>query len=114
MANLTKRDLVARVSNETGMPQRDVNKVLQRALTYITDALADGQGVELRNFGTFEARVTGARVGRNPKSPGKPISIPPKASVRFKMGKALGDKVACLLHTAKLEADGNRNGGNGA
>ena len=54
MPTLTKRDLVVRISNETGMVQHHVFDVVQKTLDYITDALAHGDDVELRNFGIFQ------------------------------------------------------------
>ena len=69
MPNLTKRDLVVRISNETGMVQQDVLNVIQRTLDHLTESLAHGQAVELRNFGVFEVKLRKARVGRNPEPP---------------------------------------------
>ncbi len=63
---LTKRDLVIRISDETGMIQQDVYAVLQRCLDGITEALARGENVEFRNFGVFEVQERKARIGRNP------------------------------------------------
>ena len=54
MANLTKRDLVVAISNETGVIQSKVFEVIQKTLDHITDSLAKGDNVELRNFGVFE------------------------------------------------------------
>ena len=54
---LTKRDLVVRISEETGLVQLQVIEVVQKTLDYITEALAKGDKVELRNFGVFEVKV---------------------------------------------------------
>jgi len=94
MAKLTKRDLVVRISNETGLVQNDVFEVIQKTLDYITESLADGNDVELRNFGVFEVRLTKARVGRNPNEPGSRYEIPERANVKFKQGKVMRQKVA--------------------
>ncbi len=93
MGNLTKRDLVVRISNETGLVQQDVFDVLQKTLDYITDALSEGQNVELRNFGVFEVRLTKSRVGRNPNRPEKDVVIPARATVKFKAGKVMRQRV---------------------
>ena len=53
---MTKRDLVVRISEETGLVQQDVLNVVQKTLDYISDAVTKGQKVELRNFGVFEVR----------------------------------------------------------
>ena len=54
---LTKRDLVIRISEETGLIQQEVLDVIQKTLDYISQALANGDKVELRNFGVFEVKV---------------------------------------------------------
>ncbi|MEM1158200.1 MAG: HU family DNA-binding protein [Verrucomicrobiota bacterium] len=96
MANLTKRDLVVRISNETGMVQQDVLNVVQKTLDYLTESLAKGQTVELRNFGVFEIKLRKARVGRNPNRPESDVPIPPRAVVKFKPGKEMKSKVSTL------------------
>jgi nucleoid DNA-binding protein len=103
MGNLTKRDLVVRISNETGLVQQDVFDVVQKTLDYITDALAEGQNVELRNFGVFEVRLTKARVGRNPNKPDKDVVIPARATVKFKAGKVMRQRVLMLTQGLKPE-----------
>ena len=104
MANLTKRDLVVRISNETGVVQTQVFDVIQKTLDYITESLAEGSDVELRNFGVFEVRLTKPRVGRNPNEPGSRYDIPERATVKFKMGKVMRQKVAKM--TAVLKRNG--------
>ena len=84
------------ISNETGMVQHQVFDVVQRTLDHLTDALAKGDTVELRNFGVFEVRLTKARVGRNPNKPGSSFVIPPRATVKFKSGKIMRQKVSNL------------------
>ena len=53
---MTKRDLIMRISEETGLIQEDVKAVLQKSLDYIVDALEKNESVEFRNFGVFEVR----------------------------------------------------------
>jgi nucleoid DNA-binding protein len=101
MPNLTKRDLVVKISNETGLVQHQVLEVIQRTLDHVTDALANGESVELRNFGIFEVRLTKARVGRNPNQPGSSFKIPERATVKFKSGKVMRQKVSKLLNDLK-------------
>lgn len=96
MATLTKRELVVMISNETGLVQHQVLDVVQRTLDHLTDSLAKGDTVELRNFGVFEVRLTKARVGRNPNKPATSFVIPPRATVKFKSGKIMRQKVGKL------------------
>src|SRR5438045_7046685 len=90
---LTKRDLVIRISEETGMIQQQVLDVVQRTLDYIAEALAKGEKVELRNFGVFEVKVRKARVGRNPNAPDHDVPIPERSVVKFKPGKEMRKQV---------------------
>lgn len=110
MANLTKRDLVVAISNETGLIQSDVFNVIQRTLDHITEALAKGDSVELRNFGVFDVRLTRSRIGRNPKLPDIDVPIPSRATVKFKAGKVMRQRV--LLRTEDLKSSVGGNGKN--
>ena len=104
MDNLTKNDLVINISQNTGLNQADVLSVIQQTLDQITDALAKGHNVELRNFGVLEVRLTKARVGRNPKKPATRIAIPARATVKFKPGKVMRIKVLKLSASMKRAA----------
>lgn len=86
---LTKRDLVLRISEQTGLIRNQVFDVLQKTLDCISEALANGDNVELRNFGVFEVKVRKARVGRNPNAPSTDVPIPQRAVVKFKAGKEM-------------------------
>ena len=97
MSTITKRDLVVRISNETGLTQQQVFDVVQKTLDAVTLDLAQANKVVMRNFGTFEVRQTKDKVGRNPKDPGKDVPIPPRAVVKFKPGKEMKEKVARIL-----------------
>ena len=101
---MTKRDLVVKISEETGLVQQQVLDVIQRTLDLISSALAQNETVELRNFGVFEVKVRRARVGRNPNAPAKDVRIPPRAVVKFKAGKEMRDEVLKLTPAAAPES----------
>jgi nucleoid DNA-binding protein len=101
MAKLTKRDIVVAISNQTGMVQHQVFDVVQRTLDKITDSLAANVPVELRNFGVFQPRLTKPRVGRNPNQPGSSFVIPSRATVKFKAGKVMRQRVEKLSRELK-------------
>lgn len=103
MGHLTKRDLVVRISNETGMIQQDVQKVIEGMLDHLIESLANNQTIELRKFGVFEVKLRKARVGRNPNRPEHDVPIPARAVVKFKAGKEMKAKVMNLFNTV---ADG--------
>jgi nucleoid DNA-binding protein len=108
MGTLTKRDLVVQISNKTHLPQAQVHDVVQLTLDSITDALARQENVELRNFGVLEVRLTKPRVGRNPNKPESSFTIPARATVKFKPGKIMRERVL------KLSAAMKKNDGKGA
>ena len=102
MENLTKRDLVVRISNETNLVQQDVLKVIQFTLNHIKESLLKGDAVLLRNFGVFEIKIRKARVGRNPNKPETDVPIPARAVVKFKAGKEM--KAELIRSSARLAA----------
>lgn len=87
--NLTKRDLVVRISEETGLIQQDVYNVIQKTLDYIVESLAKGESIEFRNFGVFEVCTRKQRIGRNPNKPEQIVTIPERKVVKFKAGKVM-------------------------
>ena len=86
---MTKRDLVVRISKETGLVQQDVFTVIQKTLDYIIENLNNGENVEFRNFGVFEVRTRKQRIGRNPGKPEQVVTIPECKVVKFKPGKIM-------------------------
>ena len=90
---MTKRDLVVRISEETGLIQQDVYAVIQKSLDYIIDALDEGENVEFRNFGVFEIRERKQRIGRNPNKPEDVVTIPARKVVKFKPGKIMRERI---------------------
>lgn len=82
---MTKKDIILKISEETGLKQVDVKEVVQRTFDLITESLSKGERVELRNFGIFKVKTRKGRVGRNPRT-GASVSIPNKKVVSFKTG----------------------------
>ena len=114
---LTKRDLVVRISEETGLIQTQVFDVVQKTLDYIAEALSKGDKVELRNFGVFEVKLRKARKARNPRT-GDKVDVPPKNVVTFKPGKEMEERVRRLNETMNKTKEETKAGsvstGNGA
>src|SRR5207237_4779493 len=107
MAKLTKMDIVVAISNQTGMGKNQIFDVVQRTLDHITDSLANNVAVELRNFGVFQPRLTKPRVGRNQNEPGSSFVIPARATVKFKPGMILRQRVEKLSRRLKRAAGAN-------
>lgn len=97
MATITKRDLVIRISNKTGLTQQEVFNVVQTLIDEVTTSLASNEDVVLRNFGAFQVARTKPKIGRNPNKPDAVVPIPARAVVKFKPGKELKEKVAKVL-----------------
>jgi nucleoid DNA-binding protein len=106
---MTKRDLVVRIASETGIVQQQVLDIVQKTLDYISSAVAEGQNVELRNFGVFEVKVRKARIGRNPNAPETDVPIPPRAVVKFKPGKEMREAVLKLTPQQVADAIAAQN-----
>lgn len=72
--------------------QRDVERIVNTVFDEITNAMANGDRVELRGFGAFSVKKRDARVGRNPRT-GESVSISEKHVPFFKTGKLLRDRL---------------------
>ena len=90
---MTKREIVMKISSETGLTQVEVKRVVQRTFDLIVDALTSGDKVELRNFGVFQVKRRKKRLGRNPNKPEEVIPIPEKNVPDFKPGKIMKERV---------------------
>jgi integration host factor subunit beta len=71
---------------------RDVENIVGAIFDSITDALADGNRVELRGFGAFSVKNRPARTGRNPRT-GDAVSVDEKWVPFFKAGKELRERL---------------------
>ena len=72
--------------------RRDLEKALNLVLDEIIKAIAKGENVQIRGFGSFKNRQLKNRIGRNPKN-GSRIEIPAKQSVHWKISKELFQKL---------------------
>lgn len=95
---LTKRDLINIIYAEHKgvIKQSDILNIVQRTIDIMSDTLASGDRVVLRNFGTLHVKEVKAKVGRNPKNPTNDVHIPARMVVKFKVGKELKERVASL------------------
>ncbi|MGI5935080.1 MAG: HU family DNA-binding protein [Lawsonibacter sp.] len=90
---MNKTELIAAVAEKTYLTKKDAEVAIAAAVAAITDALIEGEKVQLVGFGSFEVKTRAARVGRNPKT-GEEIPISEARLPVFKAGKALKDAVA--------------------
>ena len=89
---MNRAELVAKIAEKSELTKKDAEKALAAFISSVTEALQDGDKVQLVGFGTFEARKREARTGRDPRT-GNPISIPASIAPAFKAGKALKDAI---------------------
>jgi nucleoid DNA-binding protein len=68
MSNITKKDLVEKISDTTGLTQVDTKIVVENLLEAISRSLQDGKNIEIRGFGRFKIKVRRARSARNPRT----------------------------------------------
>lgn len=89
---MTKKDIVLKITDQTGIKQVDVKKVVQNTFDEIVSSLARGEKVELRNFGVFKIKERRARTGRNPRT-GQTVPVPPRKVAIFKPGLEMKKKI---------------------
>ena len=97
---MTKSDLIARLAER--FPQlvaKDADFAVKMILDAMSEALAKGDRIEIRGFGSYSLNYRPPRVGRNPKS-GDKVSVPEKWVPHFKAGKELRERVDSSLESA--------------
>lgn len=90
---MIRSELIQKIADENPhLFQRDVERIVNTIFEEITDALANGDRVELRGFGAFSVKTRDARVGRNPRT-GEAVNVDQKKVPFFKTGKLLRDRL---------------------
>lgn len=90
---MIKSELVQIIAEQNPhLYQRDVENIINAILDEISDALAEGNRVELRGFGAFSVKNRAARVGRNPRT-GERVDVEEKWVPFFKTGKDLRERL---------------------
>ena len=89
---MNKIDLIAEVSQETGLSKADAAKAVDSVFDLITRSLKADQEVRLVGFGNYHVVKREARVCRNPRT-GEEIQMPASKQPKFKAGKGLKDAI---------------------
>jgi len=90
---MTKSELIENLARKSPhLPARDVEMSVKALLERMSHALANGQRVEIRGFGSFSLHFRPPRLGRNPKT-GDGVALPGKHVPHFKPGKELRERV---------------------
>ena len=93
MKTITKKELVNRIADQTGVTKVVAKEVIQAFLDMIITELADGNRLEFREFGVFETKERAARRAQNPRTLEK-VQVPAKRIVKFKVGRMMRKKVS--------------------
>lgn len=99
---MIKSELVLRIAERNPhLYHRDVENIVNTVLDTITDALKNGDRVELRGFGAFSVKQRRARTGRNPRT-GEQVTVEEKAAPAFKTGKELRQRLNGKAENGKI------------
>ncbi|MEY3049134.1 MAG: HU family DNA-binding protein [Flavobacteriales bacterium] len=89
---MTKADLIAKISEETGLERNEVSRAVESMMEFIKSSLTNGQNVYLRGFGSFVVRERKQKTGRN-ISKNTTIIIPAHNIPSFKPAKVFVEQV---------------------
>jgi integration host factor subunit beta len=90
---MTKSELISQLAaKQPQLDYRDVELAVKELLAQMGAALAAGERIEVRGFGSFSLRYRPPRIGRNPKT-GASVAVSDKHVPHFKPGKELRERV---------------------
>jgi integration host factor subunit beta len=90
---MTKSELIEILTRRQGhLKADDVDLAVKNLLEMMSNALTQGERIEIRGFGSFSLHFRPPRLGRNPKT-GDSVALPGKHVPHFKLGKELRDRV---------------------
>ncbi len=93
MRTVTKKELVNRIAEKTGVTKVVAKEIIQSFLDSIIEELSVGNRLEFREFGVFESRERAARRAQNPRTLEK-VDVPAKRIVKFKVGRMMRKRVS--------------------
>lgn len=89
---MNKSELIEALAEDMNIPLREASSATTTILDAMADALANGDSIEIRGFGSFVVKEYDSYFGRNPKT-GEKIKVKPKKLPFFKVGKELKEEV---------------------
>ena len=89
---MNKLELIQAVKDKTGLSKQEANDLVKLFFDSFTDAMVNGDRIEIRGFCSFFIKEYDSYTGRNPKT-GKKVQVPAKKMPFFKPGKALKERV---------------------
>lgn len=97
---VTKADIIDRIATGTGLTKIETEAVVNGFMTCVMDALEEGDGLELRGFGSFRVQHRKARKARNPQT-NEEVRIGPRYVPVFKASKDLRKRVDRAMKARK-------------
>ena len=94
---MTKSELIDAVAARAGLSRVRAEQVVETIFASMTEAMEQGEGIEVRGFGSFTVRPYKSYRGRNPKT-GVPVEVSAKRVPFFKAGKELREIVNAGRH----------------
>ncbi|EAT13127.1 integration host factor subunit beta [Bermanella marisrubri] len=95
---MTKSELIERITEKhPEMSAKDIELAVKTILDTMSQALSQGERIEIRGFGSFSLHFRNPRVGRNPKT-GEAVPLKGKYVPHFKPGKELREQVNDLVN----------------
>jgi integration host factor subunit beta len=111
MSTVTKKELIERLADQSGLKRQDVRRVVQGFLDEIINELGRGNRLEFRDFGVFDVRERAERMAQNPKTLER-VVVPAKRTARFRVGrlmKACVDVGTTVASFAELSGAGTQD-----
>jgi len=109
---VTKSELIERISEKLKLPNGKAEQIVNCVFDSMVKALQEGEGIEIRGFGSFTVRQYKAYEGRNPRT-GETVHVAPKRLPFFKVGKDLRERVneAFVKELSADQGPGDSSGG---
>jgi len=89
---MNKSELIEQLSIKKDISNKRAEEIVNLIFNSMTDAMVDGERIEIRGLGSFVIKDYGTYTGRNPKT-GEQITVSPKKLPFFKVGKELKERV---------------------
>jgi len=90
---MNRKQLIAEIAKQSGLPRKDVVKLLSIFSQAMAKRLARGEKITISGFGTFVLSKRRGRIGINPQNPKQKIQIPPSVTVHFRASKKLREQM---------------------
>jgi len=101
MKTITKKILIDRIAESTGMKRVAVKQVVQEFLDEVIVELGEGNRLEFRDFGVFEVKNRAPRIAQNPKTLER-VPVPAKRTVKFKVGRRMREAMETTTNDTDL------------